>query len=138
MAQKGYLKVAKNKTNKKGNPFVSVLILDKVDDKDGHWYNIFDAQWFGGTEKSPSPYDIRKYTSQTEPTLVVYEFTTTGKFRTVTAIRPEAETWVAGTVPGQLPLNEEAVGVTTGREKIAAAIELLVDGIALVARERQK
>jgi len=151
MAQKGYLKVAKDNTGKNG-PFVSVLIVDKVDDTDGHWYNIFDSRWFGGTTNKPSPYDIRNYASQAEPTLVVYVHTVSGEFLNITAIRPDAETWVAGTVPGQMPLSEEtdkhtaeateakqsASSAMTGRQMITGGLEDLINGIGLLVTERIK
>jgi len=147
MAQKGFLKIAKNKTSKKEQPFVSVLILDKADDKEAHWYNIFDPWWFGGTDKSPSPYDICAYASQTEPTLVVYEFITTGEFRNITAIRPDAEKWSPKKAASEemdegaaeaTEATQLATGSITARQMIASAIENLVDGIALIVSERMK
>ena len=148
MAQKGYLKVAKDKTGKNG-PFVSVLILDKVDDKEGHWFNIFDLWWVGGTALNQSPYDIRKYASQTEPTLVVYEYTTSGEFSNVTAIRPDAEKWspkadaveetdkhAAEATEAKQPASNATTEGTTGRQLVASAIEDLVDGIGMIISER--
>lgn len=157
MAHKGYLKVALNKETKKGQPYVSALILKTPDAEDGEWFSIFDAQWFGGTEKKPSVYDIRPYASKDDPYPVVYVYTTSGDFKNVTAIRPADEEWVAGTEPGQMPLDSEKQASKettgkkagegdeakqspsqsmTGRELVAEGIEKLIDGIYLVIRER--
>ena len=143
MAHKGFLRVAMDKKTKKGALFVSVLIGKTEDDKDGEWYSIFDSYWFGIN----SPYDIRTYASKDNPTPVVFEYTTSGDFKNVTAIRPATETWQpkkAVTDEADKDTGEEdeakqsAQEPMTGRQMIAQAVELLVDGVGLVVREEKK
>ena len=152
MAHKGFLRVAMTKKTKKGGPFVSVLIGETEGGTDGEWYSIFDAQWFGGTENKPSQYDIRPYASKDNPAPIVYTYTTSGDYKNILAIRPADEQWIAHTEPGQILLPEDADKDTskatetkqsapdsmTGRQMIAQAVELLVDGIALVVRETKE
>lgn len=93
MAKKGYLKIAMDKTTKKGNPFVSLLVLDTPDDEEGQWMSLFDSWWFGGMDGHPSPYDIRRYADKDDPGLVVYEAEEKGQYVTCNMVRPDAEQW---------------------------------------------
>jgi len=93
MAKKGYLKIAMDKITKKGNPFVSLLILDSLEDEEGQWMSLFDAWWFGGLDGAPSPYDIRRYADKDDPGPVVYEAEEKGKYVTCMMIRPDDEQW---------------------------------------------
>ena len=93
MGKKGYLKIAMDKVTKKGNPFVSLLILDAPDSEDGTWMSLFDAWFFGGSEDKPSPYDIRRYADRDNPQPVVYESEEKNGFTNCLRIRPENEQW---------------------------------------------
>ena len=127
MAHKGFLRMALNKSTKKGSPFVSALIVkDPTDTEGGDWFSIFDAWWFGGTDEKPSPNDIRGYASKDAPTEVVYEFTENeAGFKNITAIRPTAEKW---TSPSMLPPVDSLLadeGRDTGVEARMGAAEFL-------------
>jgi len=93
MATKGYLKMAMDKTTKKGKPFVSLLVLKNPDDEEGMWMNLFDLYYAGGTKAEPSEYDIRRYADRDDPPAVVYEADKNGDFVNCLAIRPADEEW---------------------------------------------
>jgi hypothetical protein len=137
MAKVGYLKRALGKKTKEEKPFISLLIVDAPTTNEGQWMSLFDAHWFGGTEKKPSPYDIRRYASLDTPTKVVYETIEKGGFVNCEMIRPFDETWAKDTITIPLALEEEK-SAESGAQMIASAIEMLVDGIGLVIAERLK
>jgi hypothetical protein len=140
MAQKGYLRITMDKTTTKGQPFVSALIVkDPADTTGGDWYSIFDAWWFGGTSARPSRYDIRNRADKENPALVVFEFEVSkdGKYKSITAIRPDGEKWEMPTVSNQeqdppdearSPKAEAAMGITqhleAAQRHLGAALEL--------------
>lgn len=93
MGKKGYLKIAMDKVTKKGQPFVSLLILEDPADEEGAWMSLFDAWFFGGTDDKPSPYDIRRYADRDDPQPVVYEAEERNGFVNCLRIRPESEKW---------------------------------------------
>jgi len=140
MAHRGYLRVTKDGTTKKGGPFVSLLISKDLADTKGEWYSVFDAWWFGGTEEHPSKYDIRNRADKENPALVVFEFELSkdGKFKNVTAIRPDGEKWEMPVASNQetdslpeearSPKAEAAMGITqhleAAQRHLGAALEL--------------
>jgi len=124
MAKKGFLKIAKTKTSKKGNPFVSLLILDGPEDEDGIWMSLFDMKWAGGTENSPSPYDIRPYADKDDPAPVVYEAEQNGDFWNCLRIRPADEKW-EDDILTQQPELEVAVTLHEGFELIRKGLKII-------------
>lgn len=139
MAHKGYLRLTKDGTTKKGGPFVSLLISKDLADKKGEWYSVFDAWWFGGTAEHPSKYDIRNRADKENPALVVFEYETSkdGQFKNVTAIRPDGEKWEMPVASNQeappadearAPKAEAAMGIAqhleAAQRHLGAALEL--------------
>ena len=144
MAKKGYLKIAMDKTTKKGQPFVSLLVLDEPDSEDGTWMSLFDAYFFGGTDDKPSPYDIRRYADRDDPQPVVYEAEERNGFVNCLRIRPADEHWE---IPDALakgrqgpsekfteaPYEGSLSDVTPGREsKVALAISTIKKGLDML------
>ena len=82
-----------DKVTKKGQPFVSLLVLDEPNSEDGTWMSLFDTWYFGGAESKPSPYDIRKFADRDDPQPVVYEAEQRGEFMNCLRIRPASEKW---------------------------------------------
>jgi hypothetical protein len=100
----GYLKIAKDKITRKGDPFVALLIA-QTPDAEGEWINLFDAMWFGGSENSSSEYDIRLYAHKDSPSKVLYQAAESNGYTTCTFIRPFDESW--GEDMDKLPYKEQ-------------------------------
>ncbi len=128
-----------DKTTKKGQPFVSLLILDNPDSEDGTWMSLFDAWYFGGTDDRPSPYDIRRYADRDDPRPVVYESEQRGDFVNCLRIRPADEKWEPpegfATVKGEpKPIEKLIKGPYEGPldNKVARAIDTIKKGLDML------